>query len=200
MANIMNENKGMWLGGLALVIVAVLGLWWFSTSQPIVGGVDSMASSTSETGSNGSVTRVDRSSSSVVSIAQSISGASTFGGWLSSSGVAAQLTGKGPYTIFVASDAAVAKLKAGTFTNLSAAGKKRFVEYSIVKGRAIDVDAQVSGTIPALSGDDLNFDNTNNIPMVNSGVVIAQYKGSNGVVYLINTVLVPPVKDPAFEI
>jgi len=194
----MNENKGIWLGGLALLIVAVLGLWWFSASRSGIIGVDSAATST--TGANTAVSRVDRSSSDVVSIAQSISGASTFGGWLNSSGVAAQITGKGPYTIFVPTDAAVAKLKAGTFTNLSAAGKTRFVQYYIVKGRAIDVDAQVSGTIPALSGDDLNFDNTNNIPLVNSGIVIAQYKASNGMVYVINTALVPPEKDPAFEI
>ena len=194
----MNENKGMWLGGLALLIVAVLGLWWFSASRSGIIGVDSAATST--TGANTAVSRVDRSSSDVVSIAQSISGASTFGGWLNSSGVAAQITGKGPYTIFVPTDAAVAKLKAGTFTNLSAAGKTRFVQYYIVKGRAIDVDAQVSGTIPALSGDDLNFDNTNNIPLVNSGIVTAQYKASNGMVYVINTALVPPEKDPAFEI
>jgi len=195
----MNENKGIWLGGLALVIVAVLGLWWFSASKSAgIVGVDSTATSTS--GSKTPISKVDRSSSDVVSIAQSISGASTFGGWLNSSGVAAQITGKGPYTIFVPTDAAVAKLKAGTFTNLSAAGKTRFVQYYIVKGRAIDVDAQVSGTIPALSGDDLNFDNTNNIPLVNSGIVIAQYKASNGMVYVINTALVPPEKDPAFEI
>ena len=195
----MNENKGIWLGGLALLIVAVLGLWWFSASRSAgIAGVDNATTSTS--GSVSSVSRTDRSSSDVVSIAQSISGASTFGGWLSSSGVSAQITGKGPYTIFVPTDAAVAKLKAGTFTNLSAAGKKRFVQYHIVKGRAIDVDAQVSGTIPSLSGDDLNFDNTNNIAMVNSGIITAQYKGSNGIVYVINTVLVPPEKDPAFEI
>lgn len=197
----MNENKGIWLGGLALLIVAVLGLWWFSASKSAgILGVDNAATSTSGTKTNTPVSKVDRSSSDVVSIAQSISGASVFGGWLNSSGVAAQITGKGPYTIFVPTDAAVAKLKAGTFTNLSAAGKKRFVQYYIVKGRAIDADAQVSGTIPALSGDDLNFDNTNNIAMVNSGIITAQYKGSNGIVYVINTVLVPPAKDPAFEI
>lgn len=195
----MNENKGIWLGGLALLIIAVLGLWWFSASRTTgILGVDNASTSTS--GSNAGVSKVDRSSSDVVSIAQSISGASVFGGWLNSSGVAAQITGKGPYTIFVPTDAAVAKLKAGTFTSLSAAGKKRFVQYHIVKGRAIDVDAQVSGTIAALSGDDLNFDNTNNIAMVNSGIITAQYKGSNGIVYVINTVLVPPEKDPAFEI
>lgn len=195
----MNENKGMLIGSIALLIVAVLGLWWFSASQSVdTSGVDTTDSSTSS--SKTPISKVDRSSSDVVSIARSISGASVFAGWLTSSGVAAQVTGKGPYTIFVPSDAAVAKLKAGTFTNLSAAGKKRFVQYYIVKGRAIDVDAQVSGTIPALSGDDLNFDNTNNITMVNSGIITAQYKGSNGIVYVINTALIPPEKDPAFEI
>ena len=53
--------------------------------------------------------------------------------------------------------------------------------------------AQSSGSIQALSGDALNFTfGTDNIPMVNSAILITEYKGSNGVVYLIDNVLVPP--------
>jgi len=193
----MTENKGIWLGGIGLAVLVLLGLWWFSSSNLAApayqGATASPSTNTTGTGSgNSSVSTVDRSSSDVASIAASISGASTFASWLASTGVAAEVSGKGPYTIFVPTDAAIAKLPAGTFSSLSAAQKKRFVEYYIVAGRAIDVDAQVSGVITALSKDALNFSNVNNIPMVGSAIITTQYKGSNGVVYIINTALIPP--------
>ena len=139
----------------------------------------------------------DLSSQSVVSVAESIPGATTFASWLQSTGVAAKLTGKGPYTIFVPTDGSVSQLPAGTFTNLSAAGKLRFVEYAVVSGKAIDAGAQnqVAGTIQALSGDSINFSYGNQkIPMVNSSIVITEYKASNGIVYLIDSPLLPPTK------
>ena len=44
----------------------------------------------------------------------------------------------------------------------------------------------MSGAVQAYSGDSLNFSDLNNIPMVNSSIIVSEYKGSNGVVYLIN--------------
>lgn len=193
----MNENKVPWASIGVVVVLVGLGIWWYSTSNSAtpadVSTNDGAVTDTSDT-VNVSINTVDRVSSTVASIAESISGASTFGSWLVSTGVASQITGKGPYTIFVPTDKAVAALKAGTFNNLSTAEQKRFVQYHIISGRALDIDAMQSGTIVALSKDALNFSNTNNIPMVNSGIVITQYKGSNGIVYEINTVLVPPKK------
>jgi uncharacterized surface protein with fasciclin (FAS1) repeats len=93
----------------------------------------------------------------------------------------------------VPTDGAVSQLPAGTISGLSAAAKKRLVEYHIVTGRAVDVDAENSGSIQALSGDALNFSlGTNNTPMVNSSITVTEYKASNGVVYLIDNVLIPP--------
>jgi uncharacterized surface protein with fasciclin (FAS1) repeats len=136
---------------------------------------------------------IDRSSDSVVTIAENLSGATDFASWLSSTGVAAMIKGAGPYTIFVPTDGAISQLPAGTISGLSTAGLKRLVEYHVVSGRAVDVSAENSGSIQALSGDALNFSlGTNNTPMVNSALTITEYKASNGVVYLIDNVLVPP--------
>ena len=192
----MNENKGSWKGIAVVIVLAGLGIWWYSSSNnavPADVSVNDAVTDTSDT-ANVSINRIDRASANVVSIAESISGASTFGSWLTSTGVASQITGKGPYTIFVPTDKAVSALKAGTFNNLSVAEQKRFVQYHIISGRALDIDAMQSGTIVALSKDALNFSNTNNIPMVNSAITVTQYKGSNGIVYVINAVLVPPEK------
>ncbi len=195
----MTENKTIWIGGILIALLVLLGLWWISSSVIAPAPGYQTATTTPNTNTTGgtsgggsSISTVDRSSSSVVAIAENISGASTFGSWLASTGVAAEVSGKGPYTIFVPTDAAIAALPAGTFSNLNAAGKKRFVEYYIVAGRAIDADAQVSGVITALSKDALNFSNVNNIPMVGSAIITTQYKGSNGVVYVINAALIPP--------
>lgn len=195
----MDKSKGVWIGIVALIIVGALALWWIAVSEPIstfTGLPFGEARDTSGFGRGEGDTSgsTDRAGSGVVSVAENIAGASTFASWLESTGVAAQIKGAGPYTIFVPTDKAASSLKAGTFTNLSAAEKRRLVRYHVVAGRAIDVDAQKSGSITALSGDALNFHNDNNIPMVGSAIIIAEYKASNGIVYLVSGVLIPPQK------
>jgi uncharacterized surface protein with fasciclin (FAS1) repeats len=189
----------VWLSVLAVVVVAAFIAWWWvsnqSAAQTQLPQVSASTSTSEVAVHNAPVQTTDRSGSSVVAIAESISGASTFASWLQATGVASQLTGKGPYTIFVPTDGAISQLPRGTYANLSAAEKKRFVEYHVVSGRAVDADAEFAGTVDALSGDPLNFSySSTNIPMVDSGIIIAEYKASNGIVYLINNGLVPPQK------
>lgn len=189
----MNANRGFWVG-LVIVIIILLGVWWWISSQSVP-MVANTTQATTTTQSGGSINTVNQPSQSVVAIAENISGASTFGSWLQSTGVAAQITGKGPYTIFVPTDGAISQLAPGSFSGLTAAGQKRFVQYHVVSGRAIDATAMSAGTIQALSGDPLNFSYTStNIPMVDSAIIIAEYKGSNGVVYVVNNGLIPPKK------
>jgi len=195
----MEKSSGFWVGIIVVLLLLILGFWWFSVNQyagfPDLGGAWRSNNESATTPATQGVQVTNRSSSSVVSIAGNLEGASTFAAWLNSSGVAAQITGKGPYTIFVPTNGSIGQLPAGTFTNLSAAEQKRFVQYHVVSGRAIDVDAQIAGSISALSKDPLNFSyGTDKIPMVNSSIIIAAYKGSNGIVYLIDNPLIPPKK------
>jgi len=128
-------------------------------------------------------------------IAAHIAGATQFGTLLSSTGADAQVMGKGPYTIFVTTDGAISQLPQGTISTMTAAQKKRLVQYHIIVGRAIASQAVVAGTIQSLSGDALNFSyGSNKIPMVNSAIMVVQYPATNGVVYLIDNVLLPPKK------
>jgi uncharacterized surface protein with fasciclin (FAS1) repeats len=195
-----NKNRDIWIGVIALIVIGGLGIWWIMSNanagMSSTTATSTVATTTTTTTTTGTVQgpqTVDRSSQNVVTVAENLSGASDFASWLSSTGVAATLTGAGPYTIFVPTDGAISQLPAGTISNLSAAGKKRLVQYHIVSGRAIDVTAENSGSIQALSGDELNFsDSATNIPMVNSAITITEYKASNGVVYLIDNVLIPP--------
>lgn len=204
----MNKN-GMWIA-IAVVVLVILGLWWWSASQGPVdttingqattsaeGGEGAMAGDDSNAGPTGGSSPIPSysGSGSVAAVVASIGGSSTFASWLSSTGVAAELTGAGPYTVFVPTDGAVSQLPSGTYSGLSAAEKKRFISYHVVEGRAIDADAQTAGAIQALSGDALNFSyGQNKIPMVNSAIVVASYSASNGIVYVIDNVLIPPQK------
>ena len=192
----MDNNKSVWIGIVVVIIIALLGWWWYSASQANNADMTGTVSTTTATSTTPvvNVTVVDKSSTDVASIAESISGSATFGSWLVSTGVGAQITGKGPYTIFVPTDGSISQLPAGTFSNLTAAQKMRFVQYHVVSGRAVNVTAEKAGVITALSKDPLNFSMTNNIPMVNSAIVVAEYKGSNGIVYVIDNALIPPQK------
>ena len=86
-------------------------------------------------------------------------------------------------------------LPTGTINDLDGAQLKRLVEYHIISGKEIDVNAETAGTVMALSKDLLNFSkNPGDVSArVNSSVVLHAYKTSNGVVYIIGTVLLPPL-------
>lgn len=200
----MKGNTGVWVGVVGIILVALFAWWLIATAPkvPTDTGIYSNATSTGTTaganaGSNSQasqgVPRATRSNASVASIAQSLSGASTFGSWFASTGVAAEVTGKGPYTVFVPTNGSISQLPTGTFTGLSTAEKKRFVAYHVIKGKALDADALVAGQEQALSKDMLNVSyGTDKIPMINSSIIIAAYQGNNGIVYLIDQPLIPP--------
>lgn len=195
----MNNNNRVWIWGGVVVLVLVFGAWWLYSAQSPSGMQSAdygepSASSTDALGPTGTVAAEDRTSSNVGSVVASLGGESRFAGLLVSTGVSAQLTGKGPYTIFVPTDASFGLLPTGTINNLNAAQLKRLVQYHIVSGKMIDVNAQVAGTVPALSKDLLNFSKEPNdvSARVNSSAVIRAYRTSNGIVYVVNQVLLPP--------
>ncbi len=197
----------MWVGSVAILVIAALLIWWVVAQRPLSTstGVDNTATSTDETpaqggtttGSNVVITKVNRSTQTVNAIIAGLSGTSQFRSLYSSTGVSASLSSTGKYTVFVPTNGAFAQLAGGTISNMTAAEKTRLIKYHVVSGRAVDVDAEVAGTILALSGDELNFSyGANKIPLVNSAIVITEYAGKNGIVYLIDNVLLPPKKAP----
>lgn len=202
----MKQPTGVWVGGVIAVILIALGLWWVASNQPLDTSTtgfwnrNSAEDTTSEdtddtTPAPATINSVDRSSTDVASIVAGLSGTSQFNALFSSTGVKATINARSEskYTIFVPTNGAFAQLAAGTVSNMSAEEKKRLVQYHVISGQAIEVDSTLAGQRQALSGDTLNFSfGPNNIPMVNSAIVITEYTGSNGTVYLIDNVLLPP--------
>jgi uncharacterized surface protein with fasciclin (FAS1) repeats len=196
----MNSNT-KWVVGVVAVLVVVLGLWWWASGSAMWGNsptasstpTGAQATTTDETSGAQSV-NVQNSSSSVAAVVAGIPNAGRFNQLLAQSGVS--FSGKGPYTVFVATDGAFGRLVPGTINNMTAAELKRTLEYHIVSGKRLDVDAVNNGQVQALSGDTLNFrvDTVKNAVYVNSGYVLSAYKANNGIVYVINSVLVPPTQ------
>jgi uncharacterized surface protein with fasciclin (FAS1) repeats len=189
-----SKDTVKWISIIVIVVLVGIGLWWLMGQQSALQGVTNNpnATSTTENGSAGSVT-VQNTPGTVANVIADIQNAGRFSQLLSQTGVGATLTGKGPYTVFVATDGAFGRLVPGTVNSLSAAELKRLVQYHIVVGRKLDADAVQSGQIQALSKDTLNFNvAAGNKVYVNSGYVLSAYNASNGIVYVINSVLVPP--------
>ena len=204
----MQNNRTFWVGAVIIIVVGALMYWWVSSGLPLSTWIglaqkraDTVATSTqnsgtANTGAGGPT--VSTSKQDVASIVASLQGSSQFKSLFVSTGVSATINPRSvsKYTIFVPTDGAISQLPRGTITGLSAAEKKRLVQYHVISGQAIDVDAQVSGQMQALSGDTLNVTyGENGIPMVNSAIIVAQYNGSNGTVYVIDNVLLPPQRN-----
>lgn len=188
----------MWIiAAVVVVLLVVLVLWWNnSATAPQPAGEADMTTTATTTTQQPPVTVIDKSTSTVDAIVASMSDSSIFASYFSSTGVSSMLTGKGPYTVFVPLNTAFALLPPGTLSSLSATALKRLIEYHVVSGRALNVSAESNGTIQALSKDPLNFnvEQGNNVAQVDSSFVVAEYKASNGVVYVIGSVLLPPQK------
>lgn len=208
----MNQNKGIWVGVVSLIVIAALVLWWLAANRPLgilsqmgstttdVSTTTAESTSTATAATKGTVTvkrDAAKKSQDVATIVRGLSTGSTFAAYFRSTGVSSTINPKSTskYTIFVPTNGAFAQLPPGTVSNMTAAEKKRMVQYHVVSGRAVDPDQMTAGSIEALSGDVLNFSyGPTKIPMVNSAIVVTQYEGSNGVVIVIDNVLLPPKK------
>ena len=198
------KNRGVWVGSVAILVIAALVVWWLVDNRSLstwTGMTDiatstdtGAATGTAQSGTGASVTRVNRGQQTVNQIVANLSGASQFNSLYRSTGVSASVTSTGRYTVFVPTNGAFYQL-GGLVSNMTTAEKQRLVKYHVITDRAVDVDAEIAGMVYALSGDELNFHyGVDKIPMVNSAIVITEYVAKNGVVILIDNVLLPPKK------
>jgi len=102
-------------------------------------------------------------------------------------GLAETLKGDGPFTVFAPSDAAFAKLPAGTLEGLLADKEKlaEILKYHVVPGR-LDSSTVVSMTkLPTAQGGKL--------PVSSIKISATDIETSNGIIHVIDEVLIPQV-------
>jgi uncharacterized surface protein with fasciclin (FAS1) repeats len=118
---------------------------------------------------------------------------------LEAAGLVDTLKGPGPFTVFAPTDDAFAKLPAGTVdTLLKPENKARLIAiltYHVVPGKIMAADLKGKMTdVKTVSGYHLNIDALQwwNAVKVNDATVIkADIPASNGVIHVIDTVLIP---------
>ncbi len=110
-------------------------------------------------------------------------------------GLAEALSGPGPFTVFAPTDDAFAKLPPGTVDTLLKPENKEKLKalllYHVVAGKVLSTDLK-AGSVKTLNGEDVTIDLSGGAPKVNDATVIkADIPASNGVIHVIDTVLLP---------
>jgi uncharacterized surface protein with fasciclin (FAS1) repeats len=108
----------------------------------------------------------------------------------------ATLKGPGPFTVFAPTDEAFAKLPAGTLDNLlkpeNKAMLRRVLTYHVVPGKVLAADVVKVSSAKAVSDDTLPIKVSGSTVMVDKArVVKTDIAASNGVIHVIDTVLLP---------
>jgi uncharacterized surface protein with fasciclin (FAS1) repeats len=110
-------------------------------------------------------------------------------------GLVGTLKGKGPYTVFAPNDAAFAKLPPGTVESLLKNKKKlaTVLKYHVVAGRVKAADvAGKTLKVPTAARLPVNVDGSFGVRVNDAHVIQPDIQASNGVIHVIDTVLIPP--------
>lgn len=111
-------------------------------------------------------------------------------------GLVETLKGEGPFTVFAPSDEAFAKLDQATLDGLLADPTGQLTQillYHVVPGAVIAADVTDGMEAATVQGGTVNFTVNNGTVMINdANIVSTDIVASNGVIHVIDTVLLPP--------
>lgn len=113
---------------------------------------------------------------------------------LTAAGLVATLKGPGPFTVFAPTDAAFAKLPAGTVDALLKDLPKltAILTYHVAPGRLLASDVAAMTAIKTVQGSALTIAARDGKVMIDSAEVLAaNVPASNGVIHVIDSVLIP---------
>lgn len=113
---------------------------------------------------------------------------------LKTAGFAETLKNSGPFTVFAPTDAAFAKLPAGTWDTLSKDKVKlsQILAYHVIPGKVM-VNAVKPGKVKTTQGSELTLTSDNGKVTVNkANITQSDVIADNGVIHAIDTVVLPP--------
>ena len=154
----------------------------------------------------GSAGAQDGAEGPAADVVEAVAGAGGFGrlvAAIEASGLAAELTGEGPWTLFAPTDEAFDALPDGYVDGLlEPAVHDELVEllsYHVVRGRfatadlagMVDDDGMASATIETLDGHTLVVEDQAGLRIDGAEILGADIEAGNGIVHAIDTVLLP---------
>ena len=111
-------------------------------------------------------------------------------------GLVETLKGKGPFTVFAPTDEAFAKIDSSTLADLLKPENKdklaAILTYHVVAGKVMSSDIKADMKAPTVNGKSLSIKLMSGKVMINDAtVVVPDVNADNGVIHIIDTVLLP---------
>jgi uncharacterized surface protein with fasciclin (FAS1) repeats len=116
---------------------------------------------------------------------------------LQAAGLVDTLKGKGPFTVFAPTDDAFKKLPAGTLEKLLAdkAQLTKVLTYHVVAGKVMAADVVKLTSAKTVEGSSVKIAvNDGKVKVNDANVVKTDVGASNGVIHVIDSVILPPAK------
>jgi uncharacterized surface protein with fasciclin (FAS1) repeats len=147
----------------------------------------------------GAASRVAAQSKDIVETAVAAGSFKTLAKALQAADLVTTLKGAGPFTVFAPTDEAFAKLPAGTVEDLlkpeNKAKLQRILTYHVVPGKVMAADVVKLQSAKAVSGDSLSIVSRDGSVTVDKALVVkTDIPASNGVIHVIDTVIIPQSK------
>jgi len=103
------------------------------------------------------------------------------------------LSAQGPFTVFAPDDDAFAKLPAGTVDSLlrDIPKLKDILTYHVVAGKVMSADVAGLTSAKTVQGKELSIDTKDGVKVNEAKVIKADIEGDNGVIHVIDSVLIP---------
>ena len=108
-------------------------------------------------------------------------------------GLVDTLKGAGPFTVFAPTDEAFAKLPEGTVEALLKDIPKltKILTYHVVSGKVMAADVVKLTSAKTVEGSEVKIDASNGVKINDSTVTTADVAADNGVIHIIDSVLLP---------
>jgi uncharacterized surface protein with fasciclin (FAS1) repeats len=148
-------------------------------------------------GMGATVARAEAPARSIVAIASEAGTFKTLVAALGAADLVGALEGPGPFTVFAPTDEAFAKLPAGTVESLllpeNKAKLQAILQYHVVSGRVLAAQARTVTSAKTLQGSAVPIATAaGGLTVGGAKVVTADIQASNGVIHVIDSVILPP--------
>jgi uncharacterized surface protein with fasciclin (FAS1) repeats len=139
---------------------------------------------------------VNAQDKNIVELAVGTESLSTLVTAVKAAGLVETLSGEGPFTVFAPTNEAFAALPAGTLeTLLKPENKQMLIDvltYHVVGAKVMSTDLTNGQTAATVQGENIMVDLTDGVMISGAKVAAADVQASNGVVHVINKVILPP--------
>jgi uncharacterized surface protein with fasciclin (FAS1) repeats len=177
--------------GLAAIGLAVVGL----VAAGCGGGDDDASSEGAAMNAAQPATTMDETTrENIVQTAVAAGKFTTLTSLVEQAGLASTLSGEGPFTVFAPTDDAFAKVPKRTLDALAADREalKAVLLYHVVDGEARANDVATLSSAKTLNGESVELEATGGAVKVDDATVVqADVTASNGVIHVIDRVLIP---------